>query len=147
MELSMGWITLIGIVVVVALVVVLVRFLNRDKLELVMKKRKQGALLATYAEFVDGPAHLAVVVAIDSQKIHYENPDMQAYLELKNIDEIEYDDELSTGKSIEGRVLRVRSHGHTFEFVFTKPDAVKWEAKLPTHRSNEPGDVHVSAAS
>ena len=144
---SMGWITLVGVVVVVALAFVLVRVFNRDKIEQILKKRRATSVVASAAEFIEGPTHIEVALALDAQKLYYENDDMQAYLELKNVDEVEYDDDLMTGgRKVEGEVLRLRSHGHTFEFVISKTESGKWKQKLPKHRVDDPGEVHSTGA-
>jgi len=63
--------------------------------------------------------------------LHYENPDLQATVELRHIDEVEYDDETATGHSVAGKALRIRSHGHAFEFVLDHATAKQWEQLLP----------------
>ena len=143
------WATVLGIVVAIALIVVLVRFMNHDKIEAILKKKRSSATLATPAEFVEGPTHLEVALYLDAQKLHYESPDMEpAFLDLKNVDEVEYDDDLMTGgRKVEGEVLRIRSHGHTFEFVISKTYVAQWKQKLPKHRLDDPGTVHSVGAS
>lgn len=141
------WAQLALVVVVVALAFILVRFMNRDKIDVLLKKRRAISLLATPAEFIEGPTHLEVALALDAQKLYYENADMQAFLELANVDEVEYDDDLMTGgRKIDGEVLRLRAHGHTFEFVIAKAEIAKWKQKLPRHRGDEPGNVHTAGA-
>ncbi len=141
------WATVAGIVLVIVLVLVLVRFLNRDKIDVILKKRRPVSVIATEAELIEGPTHIEVALALDTQKLYYENSDMQAYLELKNLEEVEYDDSLMTGgRTVEGEVLRIRSHGHTFEFVISKENTAKWKQKLPQHRMDDPGDIHSAGA-
>lgn len=141
------WAQLALVVVVVALAFILVRFMNRDKIDSLLKKRRATSLIATAAEFIEGPTHLEVALALDPQKLYYENADMQAFLELSNVDEVEYDDDLMTGgRKIDGEVLRLRAHGHTFEFVIAKAEIAKWKQKLPRHRGDEPGNVHTAGA-
>jgi hypothetical protein len=139
-------ITLVGLIVAAALIVVLVRFMGRDKIEAIIKKRKAGSLLVCAAEFVEGPTRLDVALAIDQNKLYYENVDVQAYLVLKQLEEVEYDDSLLTGgHHVEGKVLRLRSHGHTFEFVMDEADIKKCMKVLPPHRADEPGEVHAES--
>lgn len=141
------WAQLALVVVVVALAFVLVRFMNRDKIDVLLKKRRATSLIATSAEFIEGPTHMDVALSLDPQKLYYENADMQAFLELANVDEVEYDDDLMTGgRKVDGEVLRLRAHGHTFEFVIAKAEAAKWKQKLPRHRGDEPGNVHTAGA-
>ena len=141
------WAQLALVVLVVVLAFVLVRVLSHDKIEAILKKRRPTSVLATSAEFVEGPTHMEVALYLDATKLSYENADMQAYLDLKNLEEIEYDDDLMTGgRKVEGEVLRIRSHGHTFEFVIGKASVAKWKEKLPKHRIDDPGSIHSTGA-
>ena len=147
---SMGLITVIGIVVSAALIAVLMKFLAKDKIDAVLAKQKSSSLLASPAEYVEGRQHIEIGLWIDKDNIYYENDDLSARFELKNIEEVVYDDELQTGARQSGVVLRLRSHGHAFEFVMTPEEMAKWKKVLPPHRADEPGDVHtepVGAAS
>jgi hypothetical protein len=140
------WATVLGVVVAVILVFLLLRVVSHDKIEAILKKRRPSSLLATPAEFVEGPTHVEVALTLDAQQLRYENPDMQAYLDLKNLEEVEYDDDLMTGgRKVEGEVLRLRSHGHTFEFVISKTYVGQWKQKLPRHRLDDPGQIHAAA--
>jgi len=135
--------TLVGVVVAVALIALLIRFMNRDKIDAIIKKRKPSSLHSCPAEFVEGPNRIEVALSIDKSKLYYENADMQSYLQLELIEEVEYDDDLSTGGAhAHGKVLRLRSHGHTFEFVMADQDIKHCQKVLPAHRADEPGDVH-----
>jgi hypothetical protein len=142
------WAQLLLAVVAVALVFVLIRVIGHDKIEAILKKKRASSVLATSAEFVEGPTHIEVALYLDSNKLHYESPDIEpAFLDLKLVDEVEYDTDLATGgRKIEGEVLRVRAHGRTFEFVVTAADAKKWKERLPKHRANDPGEVHAVGA-
>lgn len=136
-------VTLVLVVVAVVLIAVLVKFMNRDKIEAIMKKRKATSLFVCPAELVEGPTHIDVALAVDKSKLYYENEDMQSFLDLKIVEEVEYDEDLMTGSATPNHdVLRLRSHGHTFEFVLTREDAARFRKVLPPHRANEPGDVH-----
>jgi hypothetical protein len=136
--------TLVLVVVAVALIAVLIRFMSRDKIEAIIKKRKPTSLHVCSAQFVEGPTHIDVALAIDKTRLYYENADMQSYLDLKLLEEVEYDDSLLTGGAhVSGKVLRLRSHGHTFEFVLTESDIKHCQKVLPAHRADEPGEVHV----
>jgi len=139
--------TLVGVVVAVALIALLIRFMNRDKIDAIIKKRKASSLHSCPAELVEGPTHIEVALSVDKTKLYYENGDMQSYLELKLIEEVEYDDDLATGGAhAQGKVLRLRSHGHTFEFVLSEADIKHCEKVLPAHRADEPGEVHAQPA-
>ena len=142
---TLAIITVVGIIAVVILFLFLKKRRRSDVVEEMMSKRRGSCKVVSRAEFVQGMERMPVALCLGESQLFYENADFQAHLELNRIDEIEYDDELSTGKAIEdGRVLRVRSHGQQFEFIVTKTDAEKWTTGLPAHRMNEPGSVRAS---
>lgn len=133
--LSLGTLTVVGVVVAAALVVLLLRFRFQDKLQLIETKRRGEASLVTRAHFVEGLERMPVVLSLVGEKFCYENPDLEAFLELPHVEEVEYDDETATGHSVlPGKALRLRSHGHSFEFILDHASAAKWESALPAHR-------------
>ena len=129
----LGTITVAGIVLLAVLVVLFLWMRRQDQLSSMLEKRRASSQLVSRAEFSAGLERIPVAVALTSEHLYYENPDMQADLELNRIEEIEYDDETVTGHAVpEGsRVMRVRSHGSAFEFVMPQAEAVKWQAALP----------------
>lgn len=134
----MPWLTMItvvGVVVLAALVWLFIRTRSHDLIEEMLTKRRPASKAASRADFVEGSMHIPVAVSLADDRIFYENPDLDAYLDLKNLEEVEYDDETSTGHSVEGRVLRLRSHGHTFEFVLDTASSRQWEAVLPARQA------------
>ena len=130
-------ITVVGLVVLVALVVLFFRVRMKDLIEEHVKRRSAGSRVCSRAEFVEGIERIPVALALTDDTIYYENPDLQASLELRRIEEVEYDDETATGHNVNGKALRLRSHGHTFEFVLNLENARKWETALPPHRIDE----------
>ena len=52
---------------------------------------------------------------------------------------MEYDDELTIGRSVPAgaRALRLRSHGTSFEFVMPTAETAKWESVLPPHSGQQ----------
>lgn len=132
--------SLILVLVVVALVAVYLKMRQRDHLDVLIKKRQPSSKLVSRAEYAEGMESLPVALALTADTFYYENPDLEASFELSRVDEIEYDDELATGKTVDNncRVLRLRSHGAAFEFVLTKEDAAKWAAALPARRIGDP---------
>jgi hypothetical protein len=132
--------TIIGLVVFAVLVAVLLKMRQRDHLDAIIKKRQPSSKLVSKAEYVEGMEKIPVALALTSDTFYYENPDLEASFELARLDEIEYDDELATGKTVDDncRVLRLRSHGAAFEFLLDKNDAAKWTAALPARRIGEP---------
>ncbi|HVS33118.1 MAG TPA: hypothetical protein VMS98_16860 [Thermoanaerobaculia bacterium] len=133
---SIGTLTVVGLVVLAVLVWFFMRLRRQDVLTAMMEKRRAGARLVARAEYVEGLERMPVVLALTSDTFHYENGDLEASFELPRIDEVEYGNELATGKNLhEGeQVLRLRSHGATFEFVLPTGDSAKWQAVLPARQ-------------
>jgi hypothetical protein len=134
---SVGIITGVGVVVLAALVYLFLRVRMKDLLDEYIKRRTATSRVCTRADFVEGLDRIPVALALTDDAIYYENPDLQASLELRQIDEVEYDDETATGQSVEGKALRLRAHGHTFEFVMDANTARLWQTALPPHRLDE----------
>ncbi len=130
-------VTVVGLVVLAALIWLFLKTRSRDLIEEMMVKRRASSRLVCRAQFMEGMERINVALSLAADRICYENSDMDAYLELRHIEEIEYDDETATGHSFEGRVLRLRSHGHTFEFLLATPTAQQWEATLPPRRADQ----------
>lgn len=129
----LGTITVVLVVVLAALIVFFIRTRRQDQISAMLEKRRAQSKIATRAEYANGIERMPVALALSENAVFYENPDLEASLEIDRIDEIEYDDELATGKTLpEGcRILRLRSHGAAFEFVLDKGDCEKWRAVLP----------------
>ena len=132
-----GTVTVVGVVVLVALIVLFFRIRMKDLLDEYVKKRSASSRVCSRADYVEGIERIPVALALTSDTIYYENPDLQASMELRNIDEVEYDDETATGQSVTGKTLRLRSHGHTFEFILDANSARLWQQALPPHRLDE----------
>ena len=133
----LGTVTVVGLVVLVALIVIFLKVRMKDLVEEYVKRRSAGSRVCSRADFVEGMQRIPVALALTDDTIYYENPDLQASLELRRIEEVEYDDETATGHGVNGKALRLRSHGHTFEFVLDSETARKWEMALPAHRIDE----------
>ena len=133
-ELAM-W-TVVGVAVLAVLVVVFLKVRRGDLLGALVEKRRGSSKLVSRADYVEGAELIPVAMALTNDSLYYENPDLEASFELNRIDEIEYSDELMTGKNHSDgtRVLRLRSHGQAFEFLMEKAEAQKWEATLPARR-------------
>jgi len=82
---------------------------------------------------------IPVALSLAADALYYENPDLEASFELNRIDEIEYSEELATGRMHDDNtlVLRLRSHGQAFEFLLDKPDSKKWMELLPARASGQ----------
>jgi len=143
----MSWVgvmTIVGLFAIAVLVWFYLRRHSLDQLSAIESRHKPDAKIIERADYVEGMQHIPVVLSLTDSSIFYENVDLQAQMELSRIDEVEYADELMTGAAVaaNGRVIRLRSHGHTIEFVVPRASADKWSAALPVHRMGEPGSVH-----
>lgn len=139
-------VTVVGIVAVVVLFLVYRKRRSLDAVEDLLAKRRGSSRLSTRAFFAQGRERMSVALSLSESQLFYENADFLAELELGRLDEVEYDDELSTATpevSANERVLRLRSHGQTFEFILPRQEADKMAALLPSHRADEPGQVRV----
>jgi hypothetical protein len=134
-----GTVTVVGLVVLAGLIWLFIRTRNRDLLEAIMNKRRPSSKLVSRAEYVEGLERMPVALALTDDTFYYENSDLQALFELRTIDEIEYDDELATGRSLQHgcKALRLRSHGTTFEFVLEPAECARWQQALPPRRAND----------
>jgi hypothetical protein len=133
----LGTVTVVGLVVLAALIWVYLRMRIKDHLDEVMAKRRGSCRIVSRADFLEGMEKIPVSLALDDEALHYENTDLQATLELRHIDEVEYDDETATGHSVVGKALRLRSHGHAIEFVLDQATARQWEQLLPPRRVDQ----------
>ncbi len=135
----MLWLSLVAVFVVGALGWNLYRRLGADRIEALTAKRRATSRMVSRGEFVDGNRHLEVALAVTQSTFFYENSEMQASIDLQWVREIEYDTELSTGTvPATGKVLRLRTHGQTFEFVLPNDVVARWHMMLPPRRAMAP---------
>jgi len=122
-------------VVVVFLGWNLYRRFGADRIAELNERRRPTARIVSRGEFVDGNRHLDVALAVTHSTFFYENRDMQASIDLHWVREIEYATELATGVAVvNGKVLRLRSHSQTFEFVLPNDVVARWHMMLPPRR-------------
>lgn len=135
----LGTVTVVLVVVLAVLVVFFLRTRRKDLIAEMLEKRRGTSKLVSAAGYVEGLETMPVAMALTADTFYYENPDLQANFELNRIDEVEYDDELATSRPVEAghKVLRLRSHGTTFEFVLPNADVAKWQAALPPRRLDQ----------
>jgi hypothetical protein len=132
------WLSVLAIVVVGFLGWNLYRRFRADRIASFNEKRRATSRLVSRGEFIDGNRHLEVALAVTQSTFFYENADMQASIDLQWIREIEYDSELSTGTMpATGKVLRLRSHSQTFEFVLPNDTVARWHMMLPPRRTTD----------
>jgi hypothetical protein len=130
---ELATVTVVGVVVLAVLVVIYLKLRRNDLVGAFVEKRRAGSKLVSRAEYVEGVEKIPVALALTDTALYYENPDLEASFDLDRIDEVEYSQELTTGRSHDTHheVLRLRSHGASFEFLLEKADCAKWMAALP----------------
>lgn len=97
-------------------------------------QRRASCRLVSPGELIDGSRHIPVALAVNDRTLYYENADLSGSLDLEWVQEVEYDDELSTGRVVEGKVMRLRCSSQGFEFVLPSNVVAGWQAIVPSHR-------------
>ncbi|HEV8433463.1 MAG TPA: hypothetical protein VGR95_08620 [Thermoanaerobaculia bacterium] len=116
----------------------LYRRVGASRIDAIANKRRASSRTVSSGEFVDGNRHLKVALALTSTDLYYENADMKAYLDLRWVQEVEYDTCLATGHEIaDGKVLRIRCYSQVFEFVLPSKVVPTWYLMLPPRRAVE----------
>ena len=133
---------MMDLLIVVALIAVgllgwtLYRHFGADRIAELNEKRRSTSRMVGVGEFVDGSRHLKVALAVTQSEFFYENSDTSGALDLQWIREIEYDNELATGRVVAGgKVLRLRSQSQTFEFVIPGDSVARWHMMLPPRKA------------
>jgi len=132
----------LGVPAIAALVWWYRRSRVNDSFESILLRHRPTAKVSSRAELVDGRNHIPVALTLEQLAIYYENPDLDAMLDIDQIDEVEYGSDLLTGGIASGAVLRLRAHGRAIEFVLDMATASKWSKLLPPHRMDQIGHVH-----
>ena len=132
---SSSLVILIAALLVAALGWILWRQLASRHMQRLAEQRKATSRLVGRAELVDGNRHVPVSLALTDTTFFYENPDMSACVDLRFIEEVEYEHELLTGQAVHsGTVLRLRCFSKVFEFVVDSASVPQWQAVLPAVR-------------
>lgn len=114
----------------------LYRRFGSDRIAELSAKRRPTSRMVSGGEFFDGNRRLEVALALTADTFYYENADMEGSLDLRWIQEIEYDTRLATGAATDGgKVLRLRCHSQTFEFLLPDDTVVRWHMMLPARRA------------
>jgi hypothetical protein len=118
----------------------LTKRLAADRIRRLNDQRRDSCRLVSRGEFIDGSRHIPVALALSERALYYENSTMQASLDLDWIQEVEYEDELSTGQPVaHGKVLRLRCFSQGFEFVLPEDVLQRWQAVMPSHQMQPQG--------
>ena len=127
-------IALAALVIVAVVVSVWLMQRRREEARFAAAEARPGAVLVSHAHLIDGRNHIPVALTLGSQQILYGNADLDASIDMEQIDEVEYGSDLVTGGIADGAVLRLRSHGRATEFILDMASANRWSALLPPHR-------------
>jgi hypothetical protein len=133
---------ILGVAALAALVWWYRRSRVNDAFEIILSRHRSTAKVSSRAELVDGRNHIPVALTLEQLAIYYENTDLDAMLDIDQIDEVEYGSDLLTGGIATGAVLRLRAHGRAIEFVLDMATARRWSELLPPHRMDQIGTVH-----
>lgn len=117
------------------------RLRDADRMGEAMSHVDKNAMLSSPAQLIDGANHIQVALSLDPSRISYSNSDFDAFIDIRQIDEVEYGSDLVTGGIADGAVLRLRAHGRAIEFVLDSASAERWSERLPPHRIDEAGHV------
>jgi len=130
---TLGMLSIAGVIVAGILIAFYLKLRAKDVIDAHLTKLRGTSKLVSRADYVEAAEKIPVAIGLSDNAFYYENGDLEASFDLDRLDEIEYDDDLAIGGSLGAgcRVLRLRSHGATFEFVLDKTDSAKWEAALP----------------
>ncbi len=132
----MFWLIAFAAVAIAVLIWALYGQFASGRLQKMNDSRRATSRLVSRGEFVDGNRRLEVALALTDSAFYYENSDMQASLDLEWIEEIEYDSELGTGRSVQdGKILRLRCHRQVFEFVLANDVVLAWKNAMPARRA------------
>ena len=143
------WVSVVALGVIAALGWNLYRRVGASRIDAIANKRRATSRTVSSGEFVDGNRHVKVALALTSTDLFYENGDMKAYLDLRWVQEVEYDTCLATGREAEdGKVLRIRCYSQVFEFILPNKAVPTWHLMLPARRAIEmpPAIAAVAAA-
>src|ERR1700752_5167345 len=79
--------TIAGLVVLAALIWLYLRLRSKDLIEDIIARRSASSRLASRANFVEGLERIPVALSLTADTIRYENPDLEATLDLGHIEE------------------------------------------------------------
>jgi hypothetical protein len=105
-----------------------------DRFDALSARLRQSSRLVSRGKLVDGNHRRNVLLALTDSAFIYESSDGQSSFDRQWIREVEYEDELSTGKSVGiDKVLRLRCFSRTFEFILSQQVFQEWQAILPAY--------------
>jgi hypothetical protein len=131
-----AWLSFAALAVAAFLVWNLQRRFSADRITALSEKRRPSSRLVSRGQLVEGNRQMDVALALTSSTFFYENADVHGSLELVWISEIDYDTQLSTGRSVAGgKVLRLRCYSQLFEFILPDDVLTLWQTMLAPRRT------------
>jgi hypothetical protein len=125
---------LVALAIVALLVFSVVKVFAADRFDALAARLSKSARIVSRGELVGGGRPQNVLLALTDSTFIYESSDGQSCFDRQWIQEVEYGDRLSTGKSVGGsKVLRLRCFSRTLEFVLSQQVFREWELILPAH--------------
>jgi hypothetical protein len=128
----LSWLSVLAVGVVGLLFWNLSRRFGADRIAALNDLRRPTSSLVSRGQYVEGNRYVDVALSLNPSAFLYENPDLEAKLDLQWINEIEYDTRLATGHTVEsGKVLRLRCASSSFEFLLPEDTVSLWNHELP----------------
>ena len=141
-----AWLSFAALAVAAFLLWNLFRRFGADRIAALSEKRRPTSRLVSRGQLVEGNRQMDVALALTSSTFFYENADVHGSLELVWISEIDYDTQLSTGRSVAGgQVLRLRCYSQLFEFIVPDDVLTLWQTMLAPRRTTPPAAASVPA--
>lgn len=122
-----------GAAVAVALLLWSTRVQSRERTRTGSTRIPSASVLLSPATLIEGARDIPVALSLHAGRVRYESSDVDASIDVHDIDEVEYSSDLMTGSVASGAMLRLRSHGRAFEFALDIATAERWSRRLPPH--------------
>ncbi len=129
---------LLAITIAVASAVFIGRLLAErfaaDHIQQLMDRHRESSHFVSRGELIDGSRHVPVALALGTSALYYENLDLQASLDLEWIGEVDYAEDVVSGRYVgEGKILTIRCYSHSLRFLVPMAALPQWQVFLPAH--------------
>lgn len=126
-----AWLLIIGAVGFIICLGIVKQF-STDRFDALAENLRGSSRVVSRCQFIDGDRRRDVLLALTDSTFIYQSSDGQSSFERQWIREVEYENELATGKSVgSDTVLRLRCFSRTFEFVLSPQVFREWQVLLP----------------
>jgi hypothetical protein len=125
------WVLIIGAAAFIISIGIVKQF-SVDRFDALAERLRGSSRVVSRCKFIDGDRRRDVLLALTDSTFIYQSSEGQSSFERQWIREVEYENELSTGKSVGAdTVLRLRCFSRTFEFVLSPQVFREWQILLP----------------